>query len=655
MIEPLSLLVPAFYGDAQSQSSFLLAHAYSSSGSVNLYIDKLGRIRSVDGWLRQNASAKTTDTGASAAMFRALFPYRRIASGSVTRQLLCVLDDATNEQELWYSIDQGATFTLITDFGAGSINTIPDFAQFGSELYIANGVIAPRYWDGTTLVSTGATQLAAPTLADAGAGHLNGAGYKYRLVPILANKQRKPGSVASSALDVQNRRITVSWTADADTNVIGYELYRTTGSGLDYYLVSYIDGRTTATYVGDTLPDVDLITRQALAVVASHGDAPPTGAYFCVPHKRRMFWGRTDTYPLRWWYSDPGDADSVYQDTSFTELVDAGGDGIGDVTTGGTGDFENMIVLWCERSVWTLTGTGAIVGVDRDWRKRRSNAKTGTVWHRTVVRVPTGSTYAQADGTLVKTEKPTLAYLTPEKDIRLFDGRDDTIISFPKMDTLRTLNMAHAKKSFAYHDSQHQMFVWVFPANAATEPSYSVAWNYVYGTWHEWTGTSFGHVVSIESSTETGILLAGEALTATGGFIYKLWTGDTRDGASITYTLMTKPLYPPVAQGGPPDLRFTKRMSTAHLLFEKDAAPTTITVGMLPHDAADGDTPIFTRTITGSSRVRVPLRQTSSGSNPGKYFTGKGFRLKLSSSASTGPWILSALELAYQVLSGQKN
>lgn len=644
-----SLLLSAFLGDAQSQSVILLSSAYSSSGSINLYVNKLGEIRTLDGWLRQGA-ARTTDTGASAAMWRSLFPYRRVAAGSITRQLLGLLDDQVNECELWYSTDQGATWTLITDFGAGSINTIPDWAQFGTELYLTNGVITPRYWDGTTLVNTGATQLGAPTLADAGAGPLNGSGYKYRLVPILANKQRKPGSVASASLDVQNRRITVSWTADADTNVIGYELYRTTGSGLDFYLVSYVDVRTTATYVGDSLPDADLLTRQALSVVAAHGDPPPVGSYFCVAHKRRVWWGRTDTYPLRWWWSDPGDADSVYQDRSYTELVDQ--DSLGDVSTGGTGDFEGMIVLWCERSVWTVSGTGIIANGEIDWRKRRSNAKTGTVNHRTVVRVPKGSVYTTPDGRQITTEANTLAYLTPNKDIRLFDGKGDTIISFPKMETLKLMNMAHARKSYAYDDELHGMFVWVFPSGAATEPNYAVAWNYLYGLWHEWTAFNFGHAAVIESSSETGIVLTGEARTATGAFVYKMWTGDTRDGASITGTLMTKPLYPPVQDGGPPDARSEKRMESLTLLFAKDAAPTNVTVGVLPHDAADGDTPTVTRTIAGSSRVRVPLRQQAADLNPGKFFYGVGCRLKLSSTATSGPWILQMGDLQYQVLRG---
>lgn len=649
MIPTQSFLISALLGDAQSQSPFLLSQAYSPSGSVNLYINKLGQIRVVDGWTKQNAAAFTTDTGASAAMVRGLYMFRRVTS-TITRQLLMVLDDQVNEWELHYSTDLGVTKTFIADLGAGSVGFIPDFSTFGDELFICNGVIAPRMWDGTTLTTVGATQLAAPTLADGGPGQLNGSGFRYILVPIKASKVRKAGSVKSASIDVQNRRIDVSWTADADGTVIGYELWRTTGSGLDFFLVGYIDGRTTVAFT-DTLPDDVLITRPALSVVAAHGEAPPTGTYFCVPHKGRMWWGRTDTYPRRWYWSDPGDPDSVYTDRNYTDCTDS--KSLGDVSTGGTGDYEGMLVLWHEKSVWTVSGTGVIIGNEIDWRKRRTNAKVGTVWHRAVGRVSQGAVYTDQGGSQVKTGKEMLAFLSPLKDIRLFDGQNDTFISYPKTDTLARMNITHAKKSYCYNDDTHGMLVWVFPIDAATEPNYSVAWNYVYGTWHEWDGTNFGHVVAAESSSDYAVVLAGDARTATGALIYKLWSGDTRNGSSITGTLMTKAIYPPAEADGPPDLSHEKRLESLFLLFAKDATPTDITVGILPHDAGDSDTPTISRSSTGTSRKRIPARMTSTDTNPGKFFYGPGFRLKITSTGSSGPWTLQGIEGVYQVLPGQ--
>lgn len=649
MAQQLTQLISALLGDAQSQSPLTLQNAYSPGGSLNLYIDKLGQIRSVDGWTRQNAAAFTTDTGGSAARIRNLYQFKKLAAGVVTRQLMMILDDAVNECELHYSTDLGATKTFVTDFGAGSINTIFDCCTFGDQMFLTNGVISPRMWDGAALTTAGGTQLAAPTLADGGAGPLNGNGYKYKVVPIQANKVRKIGSVASASLQVQNRRITVTWTADTDVTVVGYEIWRTTGSGLDYYLVAYIDGRATVSYT-DNMPDSTLITRDVMAVVASNGDAPPSGSYFCVPHKGRVWWGRTDTYPRRWWISDPGDPDSVYTELSYTETTDA--QSLGDYATGGTGEFEGMIVLWCRNSVWVVSGTGTIVGNARDWRKRRTNAKTGTVWHRTVARVGVGASYIDQDGKLQKTRQNLLAYLTPERDIRFFDGDNDTIVSFPKTDTLKRLNVANAHKSYVYDDTQHGMLVWVFPIDNATEPNYSVAWNYWYGTWHEWDGTNFGHVCNAESATENDVLLAGEARTATGALIYRLWSGSDRDGVDITATFLSMPIYPPMFDGGPPDLTREKRLDQLILLFKKDATPETLSVGFLPPDADDSDAPDFVKTVTGSSRVKVAARQGATDPNPGKFHFGVGWRLKISSTGHTSSWILQGIQQIYYLLAG---
>jgi hypothetical protein len=73
----------------------------------------------------------------------------------------------------------------------------------------------------------------------------------------------------------------------------------------------------------------------------------------------------------------------------------------GDVVTGLVGDFEGMLVVFCERSIWTVTGTGQIVSDIMDWTRTKSNAVTGCVSHRSVVRVPAGAVYTDASGNQV--------------------------------------------------------------------------------------------------------------------------------------------------------------------------------------------------------------------------------------------------------------
>lgn len=645
----LTLQIPAILGDAQSQSPFVLSNAYSPQGSKNLWINKLGQIRLISGYAAQHGAAYTTDTGASAALIRGMYFYRKVAAGAVTRQLLFVLDDGNNEWELYYSTDLGATRTLILDFGSTPVGKIPMFAMMGTELFMVNGVSTARMWNGTSLVSVGATQIAAPTAADNGAGPMNGS-YRYRVVPVKAGNVRKPGSVTSTAYQYQNRQTTLSWTADADTDVLGYEIYRTTGSSIDFYLVTYSEGRTVVTY-NDTMSDGMLITRAAMALTAPVGDPPPTGCYDCEPHKLRMWWCGTDTYPLRAWWSDPGDPDSVYQDRSYTEFADA--QSVGDTLKGATGEYEGTIIFWCERSVWVISGTGALINGYTDWRKRRSNATTGTVSKRTVVRVPQGAVYYDHSGEKVTVDRNMLAFLSPNKDIRLFNGTNDFVMSYAKTETLARINSQYVYKAWGYNDVAHNMYVWVVPIDNSTEPNYSIAWNYVYGTMHEWDGTNFAHGAVVESTTEQNIVLAGEARTATGAFIYKLWTGDAQAGANITGTLFTKPLYLPIVADGPPDIQQEKRVEALTLLFDKDGSPTTLSIKVHPYNAAAGDTPQFTKSVVGSSRVRVPIRQGQSDPNPGRFFHGVGVVFEITSEATTGPWTLQALTVDYAIHAGK--
>lgn len=636
-IQALTFL--AFLGDQEATSTLLLSDAYSPGGSQNLWVDKLGRIRLIDGFAKQTASPVTTDTGGSAARWRELFPYRRTAAGVITRQVIGVLDDGVNEWEIHYSTDSGATWTFIADLGATSVGFIPDFAQFGDTLLITNGVVAVRAWDGTTLTTAGSTQLAAPAVADGGSGALTGT-FQWRIVPRKTDGTRKPGSAASAVTQFAAKQANLTWVADPDTMVGGYEVYRTTSSGAIFLYVNYVNGRTTVTYTDNSLDET--ISEQR--ILQEHGDAPPTGSYFVEIHKQRAWYGRTDTDPRRWYYSDPGDPDSVYTDNAFLDMTDA--DSMGDVSVGATGNYQGMLVIWLERSVWTISGTGQIIGTIIDWTRAKSNAQVGATWHRTVVRIPAGARYTDADGSTRTTPTDTLAYLTPLKDIRIFDGDNAEVVSAPKSDTLATLNYAQRTKAFARVDTARSHAMWFIPTGSSTEPDTAVVWNYDLGTWHEWTPLNFASVVELETSTAAQLLLAGEARTATGGYIYQMWSGNTFDGTAISGKLMTRPLLLPIE--GLLDFTRIKRVRYFDLLFEPDATPTTVTVEILSYNAGDDDAATISDTVSGTGRVRAQL-QTG-----GRQFHGHGCRLRVSTEVTTGPWILSGGALGYQILPGTK-
>ena len=660
----ITQLFQAFLGEQEGIHSIILPDIFSSGGSKNLYIDKYGRAKKISGYEKQNGTAVTTDTGASATLLRSLFPYRSSLSGAFTRVLLGIFDDGTNEYELHTSGDTGATWTFRTDLGSTAVGKIPDFAQFGNEVYLAVGGLTPRSSaDGTTWAALSPTQSPTPSAAESStAGVVNGTRF-YKLVSIEADGSRHAGSAASTAVNVQNKQVDLTWTADADTDVIGYELYSTTGTGVTFYFSTFIDGRVTASHT-DNVSDLTLLENR---VLEEHGDPPPS-TYFCEAHKQRMWWARTDTSPRTAYYSDAGDADSVWAIGNKIDFSDA--ETMSDVITGMLGNFEGQLIVFTERAIWTVSGTGQVIGNIVDWSRTRTNAQLGSVSHRTAVRIPAGSTYTDAEGKKKVTEVVTVAYLTPHADIRLFDGDNDVIISTPVKNSLADVNYTHRHKCHALHDIERGQVIWLYPHDTATEPDRAVVWNYRWGVWYPWYPVPFAASCEADSASAPSILLTGSSSTTTGGYCYEFFTGNSFDGTAIESVWMTKTLFG-TNENGQPIPSHLKRFRWLDLLFETDQT-ITLTVEWLPGYSPDNGSAVGTATTAvstdtlftsdgeeilssdgetlgageDSTTVRVLLKAS------GDYLHDEGMRLRIKDNASSGSWSLEAFNLAYQILPG---
>lgn len=654
-------LFDAFLGEQEGIHSVILPDIFSSGGSKNIFMDKYARAKKVSGYTKQNASALTTNGASSTVRVRAICPFRTTSGGTITRKSLFVVDDAVDEWEVHVSTDDGATFSFLADLGPGSINQIPDFAQFGDNVYIANGKVAPRKYDGTTFSTAGRTQSPTPTAsASASVGTLLGS-YQYKLVSMIGGA-RQAGSVASASVALQRKQASLTWTADSNGSVTGYELYRTTGTGAVFYFVDYIDLRATAAYTDNTDDLVILENR----VMEEHGDPPPT-CYFCEPHKQRMWWARTDTYPTRAYWSDAGLPEDVLS-TDYLDFSDS--ETVGDIITGMIGNFEGRLVVFSEKAVWAVSGTGQVIGDIDDWTRIRTNAQIGSVSHRTCARVPAGAQYTDQQGRKQLTQTVTLAYLTPLNDIRIFDGTNDILISYPEKTTISGANYAQRAKSFCVTDTPRSEITWIFASGSAGEPDTAVSWNYKWGVWYkrDW---AFSHAVECDSSTTASQLIAGEGSLSKGGYVYKLWSGNSNDGASIEAIWMSKTLFG-INDQGQPETELTKRWRWADLLFETESSAV-LTIEWLGGDAPDNAPSVGSTTITptgeavlssdgdailssdgdawlsaASSTGAIALFKDADGKN----MFDSGMRLRIKDNASNGSWSIEAFKLVYQSLPG---
>ena len=683
MAYPIQLQIfTTFMGTQEGIHSVALPDIFSSSGSRNLWIDKLGRAKKILGYTKKNSSPVTT-SGGQGTRLTALRAYRKTV-GTDPRQVLGFFDDGSDEVELKYSTNDGATWGDVldgdgaaVDFGSEEVGIRPDFAQVNDVLYITLGnAEAPRTWNGSTLGTAGPTTRS-PAFSNVQSGttlgQLNGS-YTWKLVSVDDTETRVAGSTTSAVAQVQNKPVTLTWSEDTTSGIAGYELYRTIGTGTAFYFVSFVAGSDTTTYV-DNNSDYDIVGNRTLE---EHGDAPPAGTYFVEPHKQRLWWGRTNANPRRVQWSDPGQPDQVGAN-NYLDFTDESHGSIGDVITGLSGDYDGMLVVFQEQSIWTVSGTGQIANSIMDWRRTRTNAITGTVSHNSVVTVPAGAIYTDTSGKQASVGKNVLAYFTPLGDIRLFDGNNDTIISTAVKTTLSQFAYAYRKKVHAIHDIERGHVIWFFPGPAkaaedARECTQAVVWNYRWGVWYEWPDMPLASATTLENADDAQLILAGESQTTKGGYCYEFFTGDSFDGSNIPARWMTKVLYG--QDGQQPLMAFYKRWRWLDFIAEADA-DVTLTVEWMAGSASDEAVsrgaaarslvPVGLALITAdggrivaTASERSPIvthnestqRIIKMQSTNGYYVEDVGLRVRISDDSTDGSWSLEGMTLGYQTLPG---
>ena len=370
---------------------------------------------------------------------------------------------------------------------------------------------------------------------------------------------------------------------------------------------------------------------------------------------------------------------------NYIDFTDQGS--VGDVITALSGDYQGALVVFCERSIWTVSGTGQIVsdntsiGVS-DWTRTKSNAVTGTVSHRSVVQIPAGAIYTDSSGNNVTTGSVMEAYFTPLGDIRLFDGNNDVVISTPVKETLKTFLYAQRDKIHAVHDVENAHVVWFWPGptpdGEQAESNQAVVWNYRWGVWYVWPDMPMAASTTIETSSDTQIVLTGEAQTSKGGFCYKFFDGDSFDGSNIPSRWITKVIYGTdnswSVRSPQNMMAYVKRFRWLDIIAEADA-DVTLSIEWMSASSSDEAVarggaskslePLSMQLITSNgngiqtvteSNIVLPLDSVQKiinleGTN-GDFIQDVGCRIRISDDAQNGSWSLEGMTLGYQVLPG---
>ncbi len=505
-------------GESEHSSEIALPTMFAADGSLNIRFPKDGKAESIDGYTKANSSAVTTDTGGSNAKCVGLYYYKSRASGSITRRLLGIFDDGTNEYEIHHSTDDGATWSFLKDLGSGAVGLFPSFVQYENKAFITfGGTIAVQEYNGSAITDAGQSQPAAPSVSAGASTGLTGT-YKYRTASLDSAGLPGPASVPSTPVTLVNQDGSLSSIVNGAG---GTRIWRTLGDGDVYFWLTDVANGTTVLL--DSTDDKTLIDTGSEPI--NVGDAPQAGLRFCVQHRGRVYYAGTNADPNRIYYGDYGRGDSV----SSVNFERVGEGEQGDKITGLFGEYEGRLVIPKEHSVWMLEGDGRST-----FNFIRTQASTGFISDRAMALVPARAKFIDASGEVQQTSRPVVVGMTPNLDVRMFDGSSDTIVSWGKKTTFETMSYAVREEAWCI---VYPAYNWVlFAIPTATGVFTYVGWDYSQGTWHEVNHFSTVAAVVVADTASGKVLFGGEATIATGGFVYKMFSGSSAAGSNITNT-----------------------------------------------------------------------------------------------------------------------
>jgi|TARA_Y100000310_G_C20689367_1_gene821195 hypothetical protein len=608
-------------GVKQDESAQVLSEIHSSGGSKNVYFPRAGLVKKLEGY------TKLTSSAFAAFAIRHLASFRYESGGSITALLLAVANDTL------YTINESTGAE--TSLGTGLDTTeIPHSASIGDKFYLVSGGSANmKQYDGSTYANVGGTQPTVPTLAAGSAGNPSG-NYFFRYSYILADDTIGIASPLSAAIQVKDKAITVTVT-NGPAGTQGKIIWASTGDNPNFlYFAGSIDDNSTTTFSYD-LTDTNLIKNEDLD---RHGDAPPTGLRHVAAGAGRLWGANKDAARSALYYSGINEHASWW-DLNVIRFNPQDGDEITCIVpefmrVGETQRLTTMVVFkrW---GIYNLFGVQPLANDSDPFKVEKSKSETGTVSSNTVVQIP-----YKGDNVL--------AFLSPEKDIRIYDGYTSDPVSDPIREVLDDINTQYASRSWGVHVPSKRMVFWQFAKDSNTEPNYGIGWDYRRDVWMlypDWT--TFLHAVLHHDANENELIYCGQATGATGALIYQNLTGSDFDGAAYSGIWRSKALR--VANG------MTTEMQVLETILEQASVTLTLKIWKGLEDP-DSATEFMTTSLSGteSNQLQRKILTEIEETTGGHYLVDEEITVEYSDSAKANQWTVASFSVGHKRLPASK-
>jgi len=418
------------------------------------------------------------------------------------------------------------TSTSKTDIKEGLTGDglIFDLHQYMNHYYMANGTDSVQVYNGTSVWDIGYPIPTSNCSAaqDGTTGGLEAKTYKYKITYYYADGESNCCSDVTSQLAVAGKSIALTdIPIDGGTRVTQRKIYRTTGDGSTYKLLTTLSDNTTEEYT-DSIADSGLG-----ADMDTDNDTPPVLKYV-VNHKGRL-WGMGDPdHPSRVYYS------KALHPESFPPLYywDAGTDD----GTIGTGLNINlgMLVIFKDYSTWIISGDTP-TGTSPDMELINANPRVGCVSFKTMAHAGNDLIFLSPNLGVQRLHRIILA-TTETMDVEALSDKIDTTIG----------GLADAYLQYAcaeVFDHKYHLFV----PEGASQTSNNIALVLdLRGldptkektiAWTKYTNMNFASCVLIYDENGDRLMCGTNAGT---GYLYDFGTGTTDDGVLIEAHAMTK-------------------------------------------------------------------------------------------------------------------